>query len=43
MQRDEHYLYNPRRSIGLTVAIALIAIGVFAFIGILMKAYLFIY
>ncbi|ACK69649.1 protein of unknown function DUF202 [Gloeothece citriformis PCC 7424] len=41
IQRDEHYLYIPRRSLGLTVAIALIAIGVFAFMGILMKAYFF--
>lgn len=42
IQRDEHYLYIPRRSLGLTVAIALIAIGIFAFLGILVKAYFFI-
>lgn len=37
IQRDEHYLYIPRRSLGLTVAIALVCIGVFAFIAILLK------
>jgi putative membrane protein len=42
IQRDEPYLYIPRLSLGLTVAIALIAIGVFAFVGILVKAYFFI-
>jgi putative membrane protein len=34
----EGYLYKPRRSLGLTVAIALIAIGIFAFTGILLKS-----
>ena len=38
IQRDEHYLYVPRRSLGLTVAFALIAIGVVAFFVILFKA-----
>ncbi|MUL38977.1 YidH family protein [Gloeocapsopsis dulcis] len=35
IQREEDYLYTPRRSLGLSVAIALVCIGVIAFIGIL--------
>ncbi|AFZ30829.1 DUF202 domain-containing protein [Gloeocapsa sp. BRSZ] len=35
IQREEDYLYTPRRSLGLTVAIALVGIGAIAFIGIL--------
>lgn len=38
LQRQEDYLYTSRRSLGLTVAIALVGIGVFAFVGILVKA-----
>ncbi|MFQ4145262.1 YidH family protein [Chlorogloeopsis sp. ULAP02] len=38
IQRQEEYFYIPRRSLGLTVAIALVCIGVFAFVGILVKA-----
>ncbi|PSF39065.1 hypothetical protein C7H19_03160 [Aphanothece hegewaldii CCALA 016] len=40
IQRSVDYLYTPRRSLGLTVAIALICIGIYAFISILIKAYL---
>jgi putative membrane protein len=36
IQRDD-YLYLPRRSNALAVAIALIAIGVFAFLGIIIS------
>lgn len=39
IQRSEPYLYRPRRSLGLVVAISLIGIGVFAFVGILLKAF----
>jgi putative membrane protein len=35
----EGYLYVPRRSLGLTVAIALVGIGVSAFVGILVRAF----
>lgn len=38
IQREGNYIYMPRRSLGLVVAIALVGIGVFAFIGILVKA-----
>lgn len=38
IQRDRNYLYTPRRSLGLTVALGLIGIGVFAFFGILIQA-----
>lgn len=38
IQREENYVYAPRRSLGLVVAIALVGIGIFAFIGILVKA-----
>lgn len=40
IQRSDDYFYMPRRSLGLTVAIALIGIGIYAFISILIKAYL---
>lgn len=36
--QKERYLYKPRRSLGLTVAIALIFIGAFAFVGIVVKS-----
>jgi putative membrane protein len=36
-RNDAEYVYQPRRSLGLTVAIALIGIGVLAFISILLK------
>lgn len=35
IQQEQDYLYTPRRSLGLTVAIALVCIGVVAFVGIL--------
>ncbi|GAB4243587.1 MAG: DUF202 domain-containing protein [Elainellaceae cyanobacterium] len=38
IQRNVDYFYTPRRSLGLTVAIALVCIGVFAFVGILIRA-----
>lgn len=37
IQRED-YFYTPRRSLGLVVAIALVAIGVFAFVAILLRA-----
>ncbi|MCU0526506.1 MAG: DUF202 domain-containing protein [Elainella sp. Prado103] len=40
IQRQTDYLYMPRRSLGLTVAILLIGIGIYAFISILLKAFL---
>ncbi|MDX2228154.1 MAG: DUF202 domain-containing protein [Leptolyngbyaceae cyanobacterium bins.349] len=40
IQRQESYFYRPRRSLGLTVAIAMIGIGIFAFVSILVKAIL---
>jgi putative membrane protein len=36
IQRHADYFYTPRRSLGLTVALALIAIGSLAFVGILL-------
>jgi putative membrane protein len=36
----EDYTYRSRRSLGLTVAVALVCIGVLAFLGILVKAHL---
>lgn len=38
IQRQDMYYYQPRPSLGLQVAIALIAIGVFAFAGIAWQA-----
>lgn len=38
IQQDSNYLYRPRRSLGLTVALGLIGIGLFAFCGILIRA-----
>lgn len=38
IQRDEEYVYTPRRSLGLTVAIALVCIGAIAFAGIFIRA-----
>ncbi|MGF1494242.1 MAG: YidH family protein [Microcoleaceae cyanobacterium] len=37
IQRSSEYLYRPRRSLGLTVATALIGIGIVAFFGIILK------
>jgi putative membrane protein len=39
IRRNEEYLYTPRPSLALTVAIALVCIAVFAFIGILVSAF----
>ncbi|MCU0569472.1 MAG: DUF202 domain-containing protein [Oculatellaceae cyanobacterium Prado106] len=39
IQQQGDYFYRPRRSLSLTVAIALISIGIFAFIGILIRAF----
>lgn len=39
IQREEEYLYRPRPSLGLKVAIALIVIGVIAFGGIAWQAF----
>ena len=39
IQRDEAYYYTPRRSLGLTVALALVTIGILSFLGILIKAF----
>ncbi|HEY9763930.1 MAG TPA: hypothetical protein V6D07_15465 [Trichocoleus sp.] len=38
IEREEGYRYRARPSLGLQVAIALIAIGVFAFAGISWQA-----
>ncbi|WP_026736337.1 YidH family protein [Fischerella sp. PCC 9605] len=38
IRREEEYFYTPRRSLALIVAIALVCIAVFAFIGILVSA-----
>lgn len=38
IQRQGNYIYTPRRSLGLTVAVCLICIGIFAFVGIIVKA-----
>jgi len=38
IEQSEAYLYRPRRSLALTVAIGVVAIGVTAFAGILLKA-----
>ncbi len=37
IKQDSEYIYTPRRSLGLTVAIGLISIGIFAFVGILWR------
>jgi putative membrane protein len=39
IQREE-YRYTPRRSLGLTVALALVSIGIYAFVGILVRAFM---
>lgn len=39
IQQHGHYAYRPRRSLGLTVAIALIVIGICAFAGILIRSF----
>jgi putative membrane protein len=38
IQEQGSYFYRPRRSLGLTVAVSMICIGVFAFVGILVKS-----
>lgn len=38
IQRDIDYYYTSRRSLGLTVAIALVCIGIIAFVSILIRA-----
>ena len=38
IQKRGDYFYRPRRSLGLTVAISMICIGIFAFMGILIKS-----
>lgn len=40
IQRPGGYRYQPRRSLGLTVAICLIGIGVAAFVGIIVRSLL---
>lgn len=37
IQRQADYLYTPRRSLALTVAIALVGIGIYAFVSILIR------
>jgi putative membrane protein len=39
IQRHADYFYTPRRSLGWTVALALIAIGSLAFVGVLLQAF----
>jgi putative membrane protein len=39
IQRQGSYTYTPRRSLGLTVAVAMVCIGVFAFVGILVRSF----
>lgn len=39
IQHDSEYLYTSRRSLGLVVASTLICIGVFAFVGILVRIF----
>ncbi len=39
IQRQVNYCYTPRRSLALTVAIALVGIGIYAFVSILIKAF----
>lgn len=38
LQRED-YLYTPRTSLGFLVAIALVLIGLFAFLGIIIRAF----
>jgi putative membrane protein len=38
IQRQEMYTYRPRRSLSLIVAISMICIGVFAFVGIVVTS-----
>ncbi len=40
IQRQESYVYRPRRSLSLTVAISMICIGTFAFLGIVVTSFL---
>lgn len=37
IERSEAYLFRPRRSLALTVAVGLVVIGVTAFLGVLFK------
>jgi putative membrane protein len=37
IQRFGDYIYTPRRSLGLTVALGLVIIGIVAFVGILIR------
>jgi putative membrane protein len=39
IQRHDDYFYTPRRSLGWTVALGLIAIGTLAFVGVLVQAF----
>ncbi len=39
IQRYGDYFYTPRRSLGLTVALGLVIIGMIAFIGILIRTF----
>lgn len=39
IQRRDDYVYNPRRSLGLTIGSGLVAIGVMAFVSIVLKAF----
>lgn len=38
IQRQADYLYTPRRSLALTIAIGLVGIGIYAFVSILIRA-----
>lgn len=38
IQRHGDYVYTPRRSLGLTVGIGLVAIGIMAFVSIFIRA-----
>lgn len=40
IQQDSDYVYRPRRSLGMTVSISLIGLGVVAFLGIFMRSIL---
>ena len=39
IEAREEYLYRPRRSLALTVAIGVVGIGAAAFLGILIKSF----